>query len=56
MEVGVDDEVGKEAEMGMCIKGVGAGTGHNADGMKVDDRTSTIGGGVANDDAGRCND
>jgi hypothetical protein len=46
-EVGVDDEV-----MGMCIKGVD--TGHNEDVMEVDDSMSTIGGGAADDDAGRC--
>jgi hypothetical protein len=45
-EVGVDDEV-----MSMCIKGVD--TGHNEDGMEVDDSMNTIGG-AADDDAGRC--
>src|SRR5579863_6015511 len=37
--------------MGMCIKGVDAG--QNEDGMEVDGSTNTIGG-VAGDDAGRC--
>ena len=42
-EVGVDDEVRKDVY-----------TGHSEDGMEVDDSMSTIGGGAADDDAGRC--
>ena len=47
----INNELGKETDMGMCTKGVD--TGHNEDGMEVDGSTGAIGGG-AKGDARRC--
>jgi len=49
--VDVNDEVEKEADMGICVTGVD--TGQNEDGVEVDGSTRAIGGGTTDDD-GRC--
>lgn len=41
--MGADNKMGEEADVGTCIKGVGAG--HNEGGMEDDGRTRTSWGG-----------